>query len=74
MTRAVRIVVAYGLGPLGLTGVEAHTARDNAASRALLLRAGFLEAGSVQTGGAEDRVRYVARGERPGGPATPTEA
>jgi [ribosomal protein S5]-alanine N-acetyltransferase len=62
MTRAVRIVVAYGLGPLGLTRIEARTASDNAASRALLLRAGFVEAGVVQDGGAEDQVRYVVAG------------
>jgi len=72
MTRAVRIVVAYGLGPLGLTRVEALTAHDNAASRALLLRAGFVETGIVQRGAAEEQVRYVAKGAGPpaaGGPA-----
>lgn len=41
MTRAVAAVVAYGLGPLGLSRVEAMTDRDNLASQAVLRRVGF---------------------------------
>ncbi len=74
MTRAVRIVVAYGLGPLGLARVEARTARDNEASRALLLRAGFVEAGIVQDGAAEEQVRYVAKGAGPTAAGAPAQA
>ena len=75
MTRAVRIVVAYGLGPLGLTRVEALTDVDNTASRAVLMRAGFVEAGVVvQDGASEPQVRYEARAEGVGTQAAPAEA
>lgn len=41
MTRAVRMVVAYGFDQLGLERVEATTDRANRASQAVLSRAGF---------------------------------
>ena len=49
MTAALRSVVAFGFGQLGLVAVVAHTAPSNEASIALLRRAGFAEVAATPT-------------------------
>ena len=45
MTEALRAVIDYGFGQLGLDRIEANTAPSNTASRSLLERLGFFEEG-----------------------------
>lgn len=55
MTEAVRSIAKWALSQEGVTKVEAETTLDNAASKQVLLRAGFKENG-VQ---GEEGPRYV---------------
>lgn len=55
MTEAVRTIAKWALSQEGVTRVEAETTSDNAASKQVLLRAGFTENG-VQ---GEEGPRYV---------------
>ncbi len=57
MTEAVRAISAWALRQPGVTRVEAETAPENAASRMVLARAGFVPTGA--TGREGPRFRYT---------------
>ena len=59
MTEAVNAICAWALSQPGVTGVEAETAPDNAASGRVLARAGFLPTG--ETG--EEGPRFLRRAQ-----------
>jgi ribosomal-protein-serine acetyltransferase len=48
MTAAVRVLVAYGFGELGLHRIAIHVAPDNARSRAIPERLGFVHEGRLR--------------------------
>lgn len=64
MTEAVRAVVNYAFGPLGLHRVEANVMPRNAASRRVMARLGFAEEGLAHrylkiAGVWEDHIHHV---------------
>jgi RimJ/RimL family protein N-acetyltransferase len=63
MTRAVRLVTAYGLDTLGLARIAIRVATDNPASQAVAERAGFVREGVLRSadelkGRRQDLVVY----------------
>ncbi len=73
-TRAVALVVAHALGPVGLHRVEATIAPDNAASRAVVGHVGFRQEGLLERyldidGAWRDHLLYaITVEELPPGP------
>jgi RimJ/RimL family protein N-acetyltransferase len=61
MTRAVRLMVAWGFADLGLVRVQAFVSPDNARSMRLLERLGFAREGLLRSyrGPGADRVAYA---------------
>jgi ribosomal-protein-serine acetyltransferase len=63
MTRSVRLVTAHGFDALGLERIAIRVATDNAASRAVAERAGYVREGVLRSfdelkGRREDHVVY----------------